>query len=91
MATAKLDVYMLAINPIGDTVLVKGVVPVDKNNEGDFSVEIEQASKKLTSLSYTVCGSFLATDPAAKLVKISDCEQVFSLVPKTKENQCSIG
>lgn len=78
MATSKVTVYMLAISPVGETVLVKGRVPMTKNNDGDFSVEIANAEKKLTSLYYTVSGSFLATDPAARLVNLDECVQVFS-------------
>lgn len=77
MAIEKTTVYMLAISPVGETVLVKGTVPMTKKNDGDFSMEISNAEKKLTSLCYTVCGSFLATDPAAKLVNLAECVQVF--------------
>jgi hypothetical protein len=77
MNQSTLTVYVLAINPDGETVLVKGVVPITENNDGDFSVCIANAEKKLTSLCYTVCGSFLATDPAAKLVNLANCVQVF--------------
>ena len=78
VTTKTVTVFMLAISPVGDTVLVKGNVPVIPYNDGDFSVEVANAQKRLTGMGYTVHGSFLATDPAAQVVNLDACRLVFS-------------
>lgn len=69
-------VYMLAKSPAGEVELVKGSVPRASNDE-DLSVETADAARRLTSLGHSVYGSFLASCPAAQLVKLAECKQVF--------------
>lgn len=68
-------VYTLAKDPQGNTELVRCLTP-RLSQDDDLSMEVATAERKLTGLSYTVLGSFLETDPAAKLVNLDACKLV---------------
>src|SRR3990167_441119 len=62
----------LAKSPAGEVELVKGCVPTS-SNDGDFSVEMADAGRRLTSLGYNVYGAFFESCPEAKLVNLAGC------------------
>jgi hypothetical protein len=68
-------VYTLSQSPIGEMDLVRSIVPIHAT-DGDFSNEVASAERRLTSLGYTCYGSFLETDPAAKLVNLDACRLI---------------
>lgn len=70
-----LMVYTLAKSPSGDTEIVRTLVPVHSTDD-DLSIEVSSAERKLTGKGYTCFGSFLESDPAAKLVNLDACKLV---------------
>lgn len=68
-------VYSLAVDHQGYTELVRCLVP-RKSQDDDLSMDVATAERKLTATGYTVLGSFLETDPAAKLVNLDACKLV---------------
>lgn len=67
-----ITVFTLAASPIGDVVIVKTRVPLNAT-DGDYSMEVAAGERLLRSRYFTVHGSFLETDPAARLVNLDAC------------------
>lgn len=67
MKTHKVTVYSLVINSSGENEFVKSSIKaLTKDPDEDVSVQVAEHDAQLTSAGYTVCGSFLESEPAAQ-------------------------